>query len=164
MGNAVEKTLTITSSNLLKEGETNGRSWAIYEIFARDADGNPIDEKLKSFWQPTDKHVGQALVYDVERQDHEKFGVSFLIHRPEGTGGGAPVGGGGGGSLDMLWEEIESLRARVTRLEEAANPAPAPGSEPPSAAVAEGAASAGLLPPQSPAKPRPEFSDDDIPF
>jgi hypothetical protein len=182
MGNAVKKTLTIMSSNLIKEGSTNDKPWAIYEIFARDAEGNPIEEKLKAFWQPTDKHIGQALEYDVERQEHEKYGVSFMIHRPEGTGGGtAPGGGGGGGlgaSLDMLREEVEALRARVTILEEASHTAPAtptPGSEPPGAAVAEGANNAGLLPPQptgaggeakrqSPAKPSQEFSNDDIPF
>jgi hypothetical protein len=68
--------LTVTACSEVKTGETNGKPWTLYEVSAVDEGGHPVEEALKSF---TNLPLGEQAEYVVERQEHDKYGPSYLL-------------------------------------------------------------------------------------
>jgi hypothetical protein len=99
--------INVLSAAEVHSGETNGKPWALYEIVATTEGGEPIDLKLKSF-----ERLDGVVEVEVEKQEHEKYGTSYLLKRAGGGGGG-----GGGGAGARLGPKVDELRDRLDRLE-----------------------------------------------
>jgi hypothetical protein len=77
--------LTVLETKALKSGTgANGKPWTIYDVTAVGEDGAPIEEKLRSF----DELHGTVEV-EIERVEHEKYGVSYTLKLPRGAPGAA---------------------------------------------------------------------------
>lgn len=152
-----KRTLIVTSHNTITTFKnTRGDDTTIYEIFATNAQGQPLDAKqfpLRAFWEPGTDEIGKPVEYEVEAYDHPKYGLTYTLHRPKGSGGS-----GLKGSVDSLRAEVKELRGRVEALEARQGGAPTPVGSP--------RGSAPPLPPVD--EPTPVggkgTSDDDIPF
>ncbi len=110
------KRITVITTSVIRTGtSSSGKAWTLYDVTAVDEAGAPIEQKLKSF----DNLTGTVDV-EVERTEHEKYGVSFMLKLPRGAGGG---GGGGGGDAQpssagsRLGPKVDELRVRVDELE-----------------------------------------------
>jgi hypothetical protein len=137
--------INVISSRPLHSGETNGKPWSIYEIVATTPEGEPIDLTLKSFDQ-----LDGLVEVEVEKQEHEKYGTSYMLKRA--GGGGQSAGARLGPKVDELRDRLERLESIVTRLVEEGNGLRALARPP-------AAAAPGYAPPE------PTFGpDDDIPF
>ena len=99
----VTRKIRVIEASKVSEGESNGRSWALYEITATNLNGEPIDLKLKSF----SKLAGDVEV-EVERQEHEKYGVSYMLK---------PINANAGSAGARLGPKVDELRGRVEHLE-----------------------------------------------
>jgi hypothetical protein len=112
--------LTVIETKPLKSGtSTNGKPWTIYDVTAVGEDGAPIEEKLRSF----DELRGTVEV-EIERTEHEKYGVSYTLKLPKGTPGAAdppPAGARLGPKVDELRERLDRLEEIVTTLVERSN-------------------------------------------
>lgn len=99
--------LTITSCNVKFEGvaKTSGKPYTLYEVACRGEDGTPIEEEFKSFDMLP---IGELIEYEIEREDHPKYGVSYLLKLPPGVK--RPP-------KPNLQGDIVELRQRVARLE-----------------------------------------------
>lgn len=98
--------LTPTQVDVATSGEKDGKPWTLYKVAAVDDAGLPIDQTLKSF---TNFKVGELIEVEVVRQEHEKYGVSYLL-KPAGKGAGLK------GSVDELRTRIERLESQVGQL------------------------------------------------
>jgi hypothetical protein len=111
----VQRTITVIETRVVKTGtSTTGKPWTLYEVVAVSEDGAPIEEKLTTF----DQLQGTVTV-DVERKEHEKYGVSYTLKLPKGAPGAAPPPSAGarlGPSVDTLRERVELLEKRVDQL------------------------------------------------
>lgn len=98
--------LTATSCEVKFEGvNKNNKAFTLYEVAVVGEDGEPIMEEFKSFEMLP---IGELVEYEVEREDHEKYGVSYLLRLPPGVKAG---------KKPNLKAEIDELRQRVARLE-----------------------------------------------
>jgi hypothetical protein len=125
--------LTVLETKALKSGTgANGKPWTIYDVTAVGEDGAPIEEKLRSF----DELHGTVEV-EIERVEHEKYGVSYTLKLPRGAPGAAPAPSAGarpGPQVDELRNRVAALEQIVTTLVERFNessgasttPVPAP--------------------------------------
>jgi hypothetical protein len=125
--------LTVLETKALKSGTgANGKPWTIYDVTAVGEDGAPIEEKLRSF----DELHGTVEV-EIERVEHEKYGVSYTLKLPRGAPGAAPAPAAGarlGPPDDELRNRVAALEQIVTTLVERFNessgasttPVPAP--------------------------------------
>lgn len=101
--------INVINANPVRSGpNANGGTWTLYEIDATDPEGSPIDLKLKSF----DQLDGEVEV-EVEKQEHEKYGTSYML-RPAGSRSG---GGGGGNPGARLGPKVDELREHISVLE-----------------------------------------------
>jgi hypothetical protein len=108
------KRLTIIDTTVIKTGTSDsGKPWTLWEVTAVNEDGAPIEAKLKSF----DKLEGTVEV-DVERQSHEKYGVSYMLKLPGGAPGSSPPPSGArlGPNVDALRDRVDALETRVADL------------------------------------------------
>lgn len=156
MATATRK-ITVTSRTAVKTGESNGREWTLWEVEAVDANGDGIDHKLKTF---DDLPVGKEVEVEAERQEHEKYGVSFMLKKKTG---------GLKGSVDELRARVERLEAQVAALGGARAPSsPAAAAGPPETAAGssgpQSAASGGDVGDAGGAGGVSHNPDDDIPF
>lgn len=103
------KRLTVRSCDVKFEGTNkNGNPYTMYEVAVVGEDGAPIEEEFKSFDMLP---IGDLVEYDVEKEDHPTYGVSYLLRLPPGVKAGRKPN---------LGAEIEELRQRVARLESTA--------------------------------------------
>lgn len=104
-----KRKLTVTGLDAKTSGISNktGKEWTLYEVAALGEDGAPIDARLKTF--DGSLAIGELVEYEVERQEHEKYGESFLISKP---------GGGLKASVDDLRARVERLESLVAQLQE----------------------------------------------
>lgn len=110
------KTITVIETTVVKTGTSSGgKDWTLYEVTAVDTNGAPIEEKLKSF----DRLDGTVEV-EVEKTEHEKYGVSYMLKLPR-------AGGAGGGGAQpqpapspgaRLGPKVDELRDRIDLLEQ----------------------------------------------
>jgi hypothetical protein len=157
MSERQKRTLIVTSYKAITTFKNQrGDDTTIYGILATNAQGVPLDAKqfpLRAFWEPGTDEIGKPVEYEVEAYQHEKYGLTYTLHRPKGSGGS-----GLKGSVDKLRAEIKELTGRVEALEARQGGAPSPSTPP--------RGSAPPLPPED--EPTPVggkgTSDDDIPF
>lgn len=149
------RTLVVASVNEVASGTSaNGNDWTLYEVHATDEAGNPVDVALRSFSSLSD-HIGKPVVYDIKRNDNEKYGTTFTLTPPKKKGGGNSLGP----KLDELRERVTVLESKVQALAlqlEAGPGAPPPPGSSGSQSVAKRQSAGGTGPPAA--------SDDDIPF
>lgn len=136
--------IIVISTSVKSSGTGAKGPWQLSEVTATKTDGTPIEEKLKTF----DTLPAGEVDVTFERQDHEKYGTSYLLKLK-----GAQGGGGGqrqGGAPDPTTAEaIRSLQQRVTAVEQRLD-----AMQKPMGTVADTVAAFG----------GPMPTDDDIPF
>jgi hypothetical protein len=93
------RTITVTGATVLKQGNTAGKDWTLYDIAATGADGAAIDGNLRSF----EKLEGEVEV-EVQRQEHEHYGVSYMLKKA--------------GAVARLGARVDDIRGRVEALEQ----------------------------------------------
>lgn len=104
MSETPTRKLRVIGANEVHSGTNDrGGTWHLYEIVATTLEGEPIDLKLKSF----EKLDGDVEV-EVEKQTHEKYGVSYML-KTRGAGGSRSGSG--------LGPKVDELRGRLERLE-----------------------------------------------
>jgi hypothetical protein len=133
--------MNVIDAQEVKNGtDSKGRGWTLYEITAVTPDGAPIDEKLKSFTR-----LSGDVEVEVERQEHEKYGVSYLL-KPVSSPGArlGPKVDDLHGTVEQLGRtvadacnELARLVARVADLERHAGIQPAAAPPAPPAAPGE---------------------------
>lgn len=103
--------IRVIDKSVIRTGTSaGGKDWTLYDVTAVDADGAPIEEKLKSF----DDLVGEVEV-EVERQEHEKYGVSYMLKLPPGSAGSTAATPSPGARLGP---KVDDLRGRIEHLED----------------------------------------------
>jgi hypothetical protein len=93
------RTINVLSTKVLHEGVGPKGPYTLRSVEATDQDGNPIPEALKTF---ADLRPGEVEV-EVERQEHEQYGVSYLLKPTQRSSGGS--------------SDVAELRVRIERLE-----------------------------------------------
>lgn len=102
--------LMVTSCKVIHEGsDRNQKPYKIYEVFAVDEGGSPVEAKLRSFSQLT---LNELVEYEIEEFRSDRHGVSYTLNLP-GSGGGR----GGGQRSSGLGASVDDLRVRVDKLE-----------------------------------------------
>lgn len=103
------KTIVVTNVSQIRQGRSKGgKPWTLWQITAKDEEGKPIEESLKSF---SKLRTGKPIRVFVERQDY-KGDVSYMLE---------PAGQGGlGGAVDELRQRcddqevaLESMRRQL---------------------------------------------------
>lgn len=101
-----QRRLTVTSCDVKFEGTSkSGKDYTLYEVAVVDEAGDPIMEEFKSFDMLP---IGELVDYEVEREDHPTYGVSYMLKLPRGMKAAA---------RPNTRADIEDLRQRVARLE-----------------------------------------------
>lgn len=109
--------IRIINTSIVKEGVSGaGKAWTLREVTATKLDGEPIDLKLKTF-----EDLSGEVDVEFEKQEHEKYGVSYILKRKGGGGGSQPrqsqAASGLGEAVDLLRQNVEHLQNRVAALE-----------------------------------------------
>lgn len=115
MPGKARRKLTVTSCGKIYEGtDKNRKPYTIYEIFAVDDGGVPVEAKLRSFSQLT---LNELVEYDIEEFRSERHGVSYTLSLPGSGGGkGGPRSSGLGASVDDLRDRVEKLERQLADL------------------------------------------------
>jgi hypothetical protein len=158
----MEKVLDVQGCFVEKQGvsQKTGKEYTIYAVHANDEHGTPIEHKLKSF---QDIPVGRAT-YEVERQENEQYGPSFLVKTPNALTARL------NGIEAVLQRELGEIKARLSALE--GSPVPPPVTPAAAASVAEMASVTPIMPeapappvaPPAPPAPVVVSAADGIPF
>jgi hypothetical protein len=148
----------------------NDKPWTLYDYDVEKEDGSKVELQCKGFRDLSDS-FGKLIEFGVEKQTHEKYGDSYLLHPPKRD---LKV------AVDELRNRVQTLEHEVSTLKGMIGSAPAPTpteapaargpSDPPpssgSESPARGPAVAGASR-SSTDKPSAEErfgGDDDIPF
>lgn len=133
-----KRKLTVTSCNIAFDPPD--KDWTLYEVAVLDEAGDPIDANFKSF---DNLPIGQLIEFEVEKREHEKYGVSYSLKPPPSVARGLKPN---------ITGDIAELRQRIARLESQVGAlGVSPGAEPASPSPAM-------------ASMDPAGVDDDIPF
>lgn len=75
--------LTVTSCEVLTSGvtKTTGNPWKMYEVFAVDEAGTPVEAKLRSF-DPCP--LNELIEYGVTMRQDQRHGTSYTLELPKG--------------------------------------------------------------------------------
>lgn len=121
MADSSRRMLQVVSCDAKASGQNkNGQGeWTIYEVAALDANGDPVEQELRSFeaFPPTDK----PIEFEVTPFDHPKHGRTYTLSKP-----GSSPGKRLGPKVDELRERVDELEERVARLESGGSGSPAP--------------------------------------
>jgi hypothetical protein len=81
MSSSTKRTLIVTGQKPITQVKTqSGGDSTLYEVYATDTEGNPIEEPLRAF---TELEEGVPVEYDVSRYDHPRYGTSFTLTPPK---------------------------------------------------------------------------------
>lgn len=80
MSDKSTRTLVVTGYKPIAniKNKSGGQS-TLYEVYATDANGNVIEESLRSF---TELEEGVTIDYTIERYTHERYGTSYTLTPP----------------------------------------------------------------------------------
>lgn len=106
----MSRVITVTSTNVIREGVGAKGPWVLRGVEALDEQGQPIAHQLKTF---ANLPLGEVEV-EIEPQHHEQYGTSFLL-KPVRNGTTTPRAGGAG-ELQALEQRIARLESEVRRL------------------------------------------------
>lgn len=99
--------LTISSYDEKASGTSaKGVEWKLYEAACADETGDLVDAKLKTF-QDAEKLAGKLVEFEVERQDGERYGTSYLLDLPRRA---SNRGGGVKDSVRQLHARVEQRK------------------------------------------------------
>lgn len=122
--------LIITRTWVIREGQGQKGPWTLSGVEATDEQGNAIPYEMKTFA----KLPNGPVEVDVERQEHEQYGVSFLLKPIGGNGRGAAAGAADvaelRGRIERLESEVRRISAVVDRRDPDLPVAPPPVSSP----------------------------------
>lgn len=96
------RVLTPTSVEIIKQGEGTNGPWTLWGVQADDENGQGITDTLKTFHA---LEVGEPVECEIERQQHDTYGVSYML-KPTNKGGLAA-------SVDRLRRRVAVLEAKV---------------------------------------------------
>lgn len=99
----VTRKLTVTSCNIAFDPPD--KDWTLYEVAVLDEAGEPVEAEFKAF---DNLPIGQLIEYQVEKREHEKYGVSYSLKLPPGMAAGRKPN---------ITGDIAELRQRIARLE-----------------------------------------------
>jgi hypothetical protein len=88
------------------DGSAKGVEWKLYEAACADEAGDLVDAKPKTF-QDAEKLAGRLVEFEVERQDDERYGTSYLLDLPRRA---SNRGGGLKDSVDQLHARVKQLK------------------------------------------------------
>lgn len=109
-GKSFQTKLTVTSKEVAHQGTSKkGNPFTIWEVFAVDEAGQPVEHKLRTF---EDLPEGELLSVKAEEYVDDRRGTTYTLStgRPRNTN---PSRGSEGG----LAQSVDELRARVDLLE-----------------------------------------------
>jgi len=74
--------LTATSCDVLRQGRNKdtGREWTMYEVYAVDEAGSPVEAKLRAF---DALPLNELVEYAVTRRDDPRHGTSYTLELPK---------------------------------------------------------------------------------
>ena len=101
----------------------NDKPWTLYEYDVEQENGQKVELQCKGFRDMSDS-FGKVIEFGVERQTHEKYGESFLLHPPKRD---LKV------AVDELRNRVQTLEHEVAQLKGmigGSTPAPAPAEAP----------------------------------
>lgn len=76
----VRRKLTVTSCNALRSGVgKNDKPWTMYEVFAVDEGGAPVEAKLRSF-DPL--KLNELVEYEITKREDQRHGTSYTLKKP----------------------------------------------------------------------------------
>lgn len=102
-----KRKLTVTKCKVLKRAD----NYVMYEVFAVDEAGAPVEAKLRSF---SELEVNKLVEYAIEEYSDPRHGINYTLSIP-----GQKKGGGGVQSeMDKLIAKVNGLEARLASLEE----------------------------------------------
>lgn len=106
MSEAVTRRMNVIDAKPITSGtDDKGRAWTLYDVTAVTPEGAPIEEKLKSF-----ARLNGDVEVTVERQEHEKYGVSYLLKPAEKAGARL------GPKVDELRDRLDGTDQKVANL------------------------------------------------
>lgn len=107
-GEGKEMRLKILACRHVYSGRNQrGDEYTIYEVEAANAQGNPINEKLRAF---TALPIGQEIDVTVTPYKSEAHGKSYTLHPRNETGTGR------GRQVNELREEMDQLKGMIASL------------------------------------------------
>lgn len=93
--------LCVTSCAVAHSGiGSSGKAYTIYEVFAVDESGTPVEAKLRSF---DDLELNKLIEYDVKKQVHPRHGTSYTLSLK------------GGGRRRTPAQESQELKGDIVR-------------------------------------------------
>lgn len=101
--------LTATSCEVLKRGTSakNGNPWTMYEVYAVDEAGTPVEAKLRSF-DPLP--LNELVEYGVTMRQDQRHGTSYTLELPKNRRPKREDKG--------FKPQIEALKLQVANLEQ----------------------------------------------
>lgn len=80
---AVFRKLTVTTCDVLRSGVSeSGRDWTMYEVYAVDESGTPVEAKLRAF-DPLP--LNELREYEVTQRKDDRHGTTYTLSYPKGS-------------------------------------------------------------------------------
>lgn len=156
-----KRKLRVIAQNQISSGEKDGKAWTLWGYTVQDENGVDIDAKFKGF-NDLAEVFGKVVEFGVEHQEHEKYGVSYMLHPPKRDMKK---------SLDELRDRVSALEHEVGELKKMIGGAPSPPAPASPRSESEPAEEKPLGAREPDEGPRPGDTaeerfggDDDIPF
>lgn len=81
MSNTVKRVLIVTGQKPIAQvPQKSGGSSTLYEVYATDANGETIEEPLRTF---VELEEGAPVEYEVSRYNHPQYGTSYTLTPPK---------------------------------------------------------------------------------
>lgn len=107
--------LTATSCEVLTTGtsKTSGNPWTMYEVFAVDEAGTPVEAKLRSF---DELPLNELIEYGVTMRQDQRHGTSYTLELPKNRRPKKDTSKGYKAQIDALKLQVGSLERTVENL------------------------------------------------
>lgn len=107
--------LTVTSCDVLKTGtSTNtGNPWTMYEVFAVDSAGAPVEAKLRAF---DELPINELVEYGITQRTDPRHGTSYTLELPRNRRPAKKKDTGFKGQIEELQLQVADLDQRCVWL------------------------------------------------